>query len=107
MDIKTYLSQERGRQASLAKAIGAHAPDVSKWASGERPIPTDYGAAIETATGGLVTREEMFPDKWQKVWPELLNDPSRHQQRPHRNLPDGKNVMSFSADQPADPTSKP
>jgi DNA-binding transcriptional regulator YdaS (Cro superfamily) len=71
MDIKTYLSQERGRQAALAKAIGAHAPDVSRWADGTRPIPVIYGAAIETATGGLVTRREMFPDDWQRIWPEL------------------------------------
>lgn len=71
MDIKTYLSQERGRQAALAKAIGAHAPDVSRWADGTRPIPVVYGAAIETATSGLVTRREMFPDDWHRIWPEL------------------------------------
>jgi len=71
MDIKTYLSQERGRQAALAKAIGAHAPDVSRWADGTRPIPVVYGAAIETATGGLVSRREMFPHDWQRIWPEL------------------------------------
>lgn len=72
MDIKTYLSQERGRQSALAKAIGAHAPDVSRWADGTRPIPVVYGAAIERATGGLVTRREMFPDDWQRIWPELV-----------------------------------
>jgi DNA-binding transcriptional regulator YdaS (Cro superfamily) len=72
MDIKTYLSQERGRQAALAKAIGAHAPDVSRWADGKRPIPMEYGAAIELATGGAVTRREMFPNDWHRLWPELV-----------------------------------
>jgi len=72
MDIKTYLSQERGRQASLAKAIGAHAPDISRWADGTRPVPVAHGAAIEAATGGLVTRQELFPDDWQRIWPELI-----------------------------------
>jgi len=71
MDIKTYLSQERGRQAWLAKAIGAHAPDISRWADGTRPVPVAHGAAIEAATGGLVTRKELFPDDWQRIWPEL------------------------------------
>jgi DNA-binding transcriptional regulator YdaS (Cro superfamily) len=71
MDIKTYLSQERGRQKALAEAIGAHAPDVSRWAKGTRPVPIEYGAAIETATGGLVTRQELFPNEWRRVWPEL------------------------------------
>lgn len=71
MNLSDYLSQERGRQAALCKAIGAHAPDMCKWASGERPIPVTYGAAIESASGGLVTRQEMFPDEWQRIWPEL------------------------------------
>lgn len=71
MNLSEYLSKQRGRQAELAKAIGAHAPDISKWASGERPIPVPYGAQIETATGGAVTRQEMFPNDWQKIWPEI------------------------------------
>ena len=71
MNLSQYFSQERGRQAALAKAIGAHAPDVSRWADGKRPIPMEYGAAIEAATGGLVTRREMFPNDWHRLWPEL------------------------------------
>jgi len=63
--------QERGRQASLARAIGAHAPDISRWADGTRPIPLIHAAAIESATGGLVTRQEMFPADWARIWPEL------------------------------------
>lgn len=71
MNLSQYLTQERGRQASLARAIGAHAPDISRWADGTRPIPIAHAAAIEAATGGLVTRREMFPDDWQRIWPEL------------------------------------
>lgn len=71
MNLKTYITSKRGRQAKLAKTIGAHAPDVSRWASGERPIPVEYGALIESATGGEVTRRDLFPDTWQKIWPEL------------------------------------
>lgn len=76
MNLSEYLSQERGRQAALAKAIGAHAPDVCRWSDGTRPIPIEYGASIEKETGGLVTRQEMFPDKWERVWPELVTPPS-------------------------------
>ena len=71
MDIKIYLSQERGRQSILAKAIGAHAPDISRWADGSRQIPIHFAAQIELATNGEVTRKEMFPNDWQKIWPEL------------------------------------
>lgn len=73
MDLKTYLSGGRGRLSALSKAIGAHAPDVSRWASGDRPIPIPFGLPIEQATGGLVTRQEMFSqDTLAKVWPELV-----------------------------------
>jgi DNA-binding transcriptional regulator YdaS (Cro superfamily) len=71
MNLSTYLSQERGRQAALARAIGAHAPDVSRWAKGTKSLPMRHAAAIEVATGGLVTRKEMFPNEWQRNWPEL------------------------------------
>lgn len=71
MNLKAYLSEKRGRQAELAKAIGAHAPDISRWADGERPIPISHAAQIEIHTGGAVTRKEMFPDSWQSIWPEL------------------------------------
>lgn len=73
MDLKTYLSGGRGRATSLAKAIGAHASDVSAWASKSRPIPIPFGLPIEKATKGEVTRLDMFhPDVIAKVWPELL-----------------------------------
>jgi DNA-binding transcriptional regulator YdaS (Cro superfamily) len=71
MTLSEYLAEERGRTAALAKCIGAHAPDVSRWADGSRPIPHKHGAAIEAATGGLVTRQEMFPDDWERSWPEI------------------------------------
>lgn len=73
MKLSEYLSQERGRAASLAKAIGAHPPDVTSWAKGKRQVPVPYGAAIEQATGGAVTRKDLFPDDWARIWPELAN----------------------------------
>lgn len=71
MTLSEYFDGERGRQAALAKALHAHAPDLSRMASGERPIPIPYGPKIEKETGGLVTRRKMFPDTWQELWPEL------------------------------------
>lgn len=106
MDLKTYLSEERGRQAALAKAIGAHAPDLSRWADGSRPIPIPQGAPIEQATNGLVTRKEMFPNDWLRVWPELAATPTNPDSPPlpdgaderetkgPRHVPDVKQVMS-------------
>jgi len=36
-----------------------------------------WAVAIERATGFLVTRQEMFPDTWQDVWPELAKPRKR------------------------------
>ena len=77
MDLKTYLSKERGRTRQLARAIGAHQPDVSRWASGERPVPKRYGRLIEAETNGEVTRKDLFPSDWQVYWPELADDEGR------------------------------
>lgn len=71
MNLKDYILKERVTIASLSKAIGAHAPDVSRWASGERPIPVEKCVAIEIATNGKVTRKDLKPNDWQKIWPEL------------------------------------
>jgi DNA-binding transcriptional regulator YdaS (Cro superfamily) len=71
MDLKTYLSEARGRLTALANDIGVYPPDVSRWVCGYRPIPVKYGAAIEKATNGLVTRQELFPESWHQYWPEL------------------------------------
>jgi DNA-binding transcriptional regulator YdaS (Cro superfamily) len=71
MKLSEYFKQVRGRQTQLAKEIKAKAPDLSKWASGKKPIPLHHGSPIESATHGLVTREDMFPDSWQIHWPEL------------------------------------
>lgn len=72
MNLTSYLSAERGRLSALARAIGAHASDVSAWKSGSRPVPLHFGCPIEEATNGAVTRADLFPMAViQKVWPEL------------------------------------
>jgi DNA-binding transcriptional regulator YdaS (Cro superfamily) len=71
MNLRDYLTQERGRQAMLAKIIGAHAPDVSRWADGSRPVPAERCADIEIATAGAVTRKDLRPEDWHRIWPEL------------------------------------
>jgi len=73
MKLRDYLDQERGRLAALAKEINAYPSDLSRWADGKRPIPFHYGAPIELATGKAVTRQEMFPNDWQRHWPELAS----------------------------------
>lgn len=72
MNLSTYLAGDRGKQAALCKQIGAHAPDLSRWAKGDRPIPVERCVAIETATERAVMRWHLRPHDWHRIWPELI-----------------------------------
>lgn len=73
MDLKTYIAAKRGRATWLAAQLDGVSPSyLSQMASGAAPIPPKRGVEIEAATGGEVTRQEMFADDWQRIWPELL-----------------------------------
>lgn len=72
MNLRQYIEANgRGSISALAKAIRAHAPDVSRWASGERPVPEKAAVAIERVTCKQVTRQELRPSDWREIWPEL------------------------------------
>lgn len=71
MNLDTYLAKS-GTSAALAAKIGVTPGFVSQWRSGHRPIPIERCVEIEAATDGLVTRQELRPDDWQKIWPELI-----------------------------------
>lgn len=87
MKLAEYLAAGgRGALASLSTKLEAHAPDVSRWASGERPVPAERCPDIERATGGQVTCEELSPLKpWHRI-----PDPTW----PH---PNGRPVLDFAA----------
>jgi DNA-binding transcriptional regulator YdaS (Cro superfamily) len=58
-----------GGLTKLAEAIGQSTQTVSNWRS--RGVPVVHCAAIEQATGGKVTRRDLRPDDWARIWPEL------------------------------------
>lgn len=42
---------------------------IQQWR--ENGVPVEHCAAIELATDGQVTRQELRPADWQRIWPEL------------------------------------
>lgn len=70
MDINTYLSSTE-TAASLARKLEISPVLVSQWRNGVRPIPIERCPDIERATGGAVTRRDLRPDDWHRIWPEL------------------------------------
>jgi DNA-binding transcriptional regulator YdaS (Cro superfamily) len=51
-----------GSKAALARAVGVKPPTVHQWINRERPVPAGKCRAIESATSGAVTAEELRPD---------------------------------------------
>lgn len=60
-----------GAQSSLAKKLGVSPPVVSQWLNFERPVPIEKCVSIERITNGEVTRKELRPNDWNRIWPEL------------------------------------
>ena len=60
-----------GSQAALARAIGVASPTVNQFVKKVRPVPEKVAVAIEAATLGAVSRQELRPDDWHLIWPEL------------------------------------
>lgn len=92
MDLKTYISSERGRAAALAADLGISPSYLSQMANGKAPISAARCVEIEQKTQGAVTRQHLKPDDWQLTWPELAA-----QRQPIRS----------KTDKPVNPSSKP
>ena len=71
MDLRTYLSTGEQRQREFAEALGVTQGLISQWARGKAAPPPNRCVAIERMTGGEVTRQELRPDDWKDIWPEL------------------------------------
>ncbi len=70
MRLIDYLT-EHGAAARLAAALEVPPELVSQWRTGARPVPVGRCVAIELATNGAVTRRDLRPEDWHRIWPEL------------------------------------
>lgn len=71
MDLKNYLIESDTKKAEFARAINVSAALLHQWIEGIRPVAIQHCPAIEKQTGGKVTRKELRPDDWHKIWPDL------------------------------------
>lgn len=58
IDLKTWLSQERGRAKALAACLGVSKARMSQIARGE--VPREHLLAVRDFTGGEVSLEAML-----------------------------------------------
>lgn len=74
MDLHSYLTTTE-TAAALAARLDVSPGLVSQWRSGATAVTPERCIEIEHATGGAVTRRELRPGDWHRIWPEL--DPFR------------------------------
>jgi DNA-binding transcriptional regulator YdaS (Cro superfamily) len=72
MDALTEATKQAGGVSALAAAIGVTQSAVSNWRSRGGYVPPEHCASIEHATSGAVTRRDLRPDDWHRIWPELV-----------------------------------
>lgn len=78
MNLKNYITEgQRGTATRLASLLGVSPSYLSQMASGDAPISPERCVEIESATNGEVTRPELRPDDWQRIWPELMHTKPR------------------------------
>ena len=61
-----------GSQRKIAEACMTRQSTVAQWVKRES-VPAKYCASIEQATDGAVTRQDLRPKDWQRIWPELAD----------------------------------
>jgi DNA-binding transcriptional regulator YdaS (Cro superfamily) len=71
VDLKSYFGTEKGTAKKLAELLGVSKSYMSQMASGDAPISPERAVQIEQATGCAVTRIDLFPENWERIWPEL------------------------------------
>lgn len=71
MNLKEYTDAHS--QAALAKLIGYAPSFVNQWVNGNRPVPIEACVRIWNATEKQVTRQELRPDDFWLIWPDLAH----------------------------------
>ena len=73
MDLKTYLA-DLGREdrERLAAACGTSAGHLANVMYGFRQCSPELAVALELQTADAVTRQELRPEDWPRIWPELV-----------------------------------
>ncbi len=71
MDLKKYTALNRGGATRLAAALGIDKSYLSQMASKTRPISPTRCLLIERETNGAVTRQDLRPNDYWLIWPDL------------------------------------
>ncbi|MEH6435801.1 transcriptional regulator [Massilia sp. DD77] len=62
-----------GGPTAVAKLLNVKPPSVHAWKSGGIPDDKLIRLAPTLEKAGIATRQELRPDDWQQIWPELAD----------------------------------
>jgi len=72
MTLIDYLnSVPMDRRAALAAYCETSFDYLRQIGYGNRPCSPLIAVCLERASQGVITRKDLFPDDWVKLWPEL------------------------------------
>lgn len=74
-----HYVKTKATQRELAMKLAISPVLINQWANLKRPVPADRCVEIERATNGEVSRRDLRPDDWQRIWPELAQQDSKPQ----------------------------
>lgn len=60
-----------GGPSVVARALNVSTQTVCFYRDGKRRIKAEHGALLESLCGRQVTRKEIWPVSWPRIWPEL------------------------------------
>lgn len=78
--MKTHIEiiEAFGGTSAVAEYVGVKPPSVSEWkTNGRIPVGSLAVLAPELEFRGICSRKELFPNDWQKRWPEIAHHGSK------------------------------
>lgn len=73
MKVIDYLkTMDRPDRDAFAQRCGTSLGHLNNVAYGYKPCGPELAVSIEQESGGAVTRQELRPDDWPRIWPELV-----------------------------------
>lgn len=61
--------------ANMARHLDVSPQAINECKKGSRPVPIPWCLTVERVTSGEVTRKDLRPDDWEKIWPDLDETP--------------------------------
>lgn len=60
-----------GGPSEVARQLGVTAQAVCFWRDGRRSFPVIHALTVERLTSGAVTRRDLFPHDFSRIWPDI------------------------------------